>query len=123
MSHEFIDLSSQLMAHSSRLKAGHHRSGSEKYNFKACSCNFTPCPKPKGYDAAKKQTAIEMYIDGINYRRVARLLKISHQSISNRVTQVANQIKIEEASFPAAGPDTIVELDELFTFSGSKKRN
>ncbi|MEI7469348.1 MAG: hypothetical protein WCL57_14125, partial [Chloroflexota bacterium] len=62
-------------------------------------------------------------IDGINYRRVARLLKISHQSISNRVTQVANQIKIEEASFPAAGPDTIVELDELFTFSGSKKRN
>jgi transposase-like protein len=105
------------------IKDGHHRSGSEKYNCKACSCNFTPCPKPKGYDAAKKQTAIEMYIDGINYRRVARLLKISHQSISNRVTQVANQIKIEEASFPAAVPDTIVELDELFTFSGSKKRN
>ena len=63
-----------------------------------------------------------MYVDGTNYRRVGRFMKVSHQSVVNWVTQAADQIKPEDAAIPAVGEDAVVELDELFTFISSKKK-
>ena len=62
-----------------------------------------------------------MYVDGVNYRRAGRFLNVSHQSVVNWVTQAADQVKPNATVRPVVDEDTIVELDELFTFVGAKK--
>ena len=60
-----------------------------------------------------------MYIAGLNFRRIGRLLEVNHQS-------VVNWINAYHAALPPA-PDLsqetvdVIEMDELFTFVGSKK--
>jgi transposase-like protein len=58
-----------------------------------------------------------MYVDGMNLRRIARHLKVNHQS-------VANWVKVYAAQLPAAPlPEKVevVEMDELYTFIEHKK--
>jgi transposase-like protein len=64
-----------------------------------------------------RQKAVQMYVDGINLRRIARHLGVNHQSI-------ANWAKAHADKLPAAPvPEKVenAEMDELFTFIGDKK--
>ena len=64
-----------------------------------------------------RQRALEMYVDGGNFRRIARHLKVSHRTVSLWVTAHAETL-------PAAPvPQKVkeAEMDELFTFIGDKK--
>ena len=58
-----------------------------------------------------------MYVDGSNLRRIARHLKVSPQTVSLWVTDVA------EALPNAPVPEEVkeAEMDEVFTFIGDKK--
>lgn len=58
-----------------------------------------------------------MYLDGLNFRRIGRLLGVDHVSVMNWVN--AHAEKVDEAPVPES-VDT-VEMDELYTFVGSKK--
>lgn len=67
-----------------------------------------------------RQQAVRLYVDGLNFRRIARTLGVNPQSVINWVNAYAEQV-----------PDTlptpeetvkVAELDELFTFVGRKKR-
>jgi len=64
-----------------------------------------------------RERALEMYVDGGNFRRIARHLKVNHQTVANWVT--AHAEALPEA--PVPGEVNEAEMDELFTFSGSKK--
>jgi hypothetical protein len=63
------------------------------------------------------QQAMEMCGDSNNLRRITRHLKVSPQTVSYWVTDVA------EASPNAPVPAEVkeAEMDELFTFIGDKK--
>ncbi|MCS7010977.1 MAG: helix-turn-helix domain-containing protein, partial [Anaerolineales bacterium] len=64
-----------------------------------------------------RQKAVQMYVDGANFRRIARHLGVNPQSVANWVKAHAEQL-------PAASlPETVekAEMDELFTFIGDKK--
>ena len=82
-----------------------------------CQRKYTPAPKPQGYPASLRQRAIEMYVDGGNFRRIARHLKVNHQTIADWVSRYA------EALPAAPVPEKVqaAEMDELFTFIGHKK--
>jgi predicted transcriptional regulator len=58
-----------------------------------------------------------MYLEGMSQRAVGRVLGVSPQSVANWVEAHASQLP------PAPLPDDldIAELDEMFTFIGSKK--
>ena len=58
-----------------------------------------------------------MYVDGGNLRRIARHLKVSPQTVSLWVTEVA------EALPNAPVPEEVkeAEMDEIFSFIGDKK--
>jgi hypothetical protein len=58
-----------------------------------------------------------MYLDGLNFRRIGRLLGVHHTSVMNWVNAQAEGV--DDAPVPAQVET--VEMDELFTFSGSKK--
>jgi transposase-like protein len=53
-----------------QVKVGFNRSGSQRYLCRMCKRKYTPAPIAQGYDAAKRQTALQMYVDGMNRRQL-----------------------------------------------------
>ena len=103
------------------VKAGKNGSGSQRYKCKSCGRHFTPLPNEIGYPLAIRQQAVEMYVDGQNYRRTGRNLRVNHQSVANWVTAAGHKAMNARVPQPVVDDDTVVELDELFTFVGNKK--
>jgi hypothetical protein len=101
-----------------QTKSGYTRTGSQRHKCRDCQRIYTPDPKPLGYPDETKREAVRLYLEGTNFRRVGRILSVNHQSVVNWVNSY-------HAGLPAAAtavtkPKTL-EMDELFTFIGSKK--
>jgi transposase-like protein len=84
-----------------------------------CERKYTPNPKHHGYPESLRKRAAEMYVDGGNLRRIARHMKVSPQTVSLWVTDVA------EALPNGPVPQEVKEagMDEIFTFISDKKQN
>jgi transposase-like protein len=102
-----------------QTKSGHTRTGSQRFKCKDCQRIYTPEPKPLGYSAETKREAVRLYLEGANFRRIGRILSVNHQSVVNWVNSYHASLPAAEQS--VAQPGTL-EMDELFTFVGSKKR-
>lgn len=71
-----------------------------------------------------RRQAIQCYVDGMSLRRIARHLGVVHQTVANWVTAYAATLP-DTPPLPAHDaqhPLAVVELDELYTFEGSRKR-
>jgi transposase-like protein len=100
-----------------QVKNGLNPSGTQRWLCRRCRRAYTPEPKPIGYDEATRLEAVQLSVDGMNIRRIGRMLGVNHQS-------VANWVKAHAAQLPAAPvPPEVetIELDELFTFVEQKK--
>ena len=102
-----------------QVKVGHTTSGSQRYLCKACGHKYTPEPKPQGYEEAVRQQALRLYVDGMNLRRIGRVLGMSYQSVANWAKAYAAQLP----ETPPAPTESVAfaELDEVYTFVGDKK--
>lgn len=80
--------------------------------------SYTPRPKPHGYTDGIRKQALKLYMDGLNFRRIARILGVHHQSLINWVHAATD--RLPDSSATPAMSET-VELDELYTFIGQKK--
>jgi transposase-like protein len=101
-----------------QTKSGHTRTGSQRYKCRECQRIYTPEPKPLGYPGETKREAVRLYLEGTNFRRIGRVLSVNHQSVVNWVN--AYHAALPAAAQAVARPGTL-EMDELFTFVGSKK--
>jgi transposase-like protein len=103
-----------------QMKAGRTGAGSQRYRCGNCQRRYTPEPKEHGYPDSLRQEAVRLYTDGLNYRRIGRILKVDHVT-------VMHWVKAHSASLPATPPQPeagavgVIEMDELFTFVGDKK--
>jgi len=98
-------------------KIGKTKAGSQRYRCYICHCSYTPEKKTAGYGNAIRQKAIQLYVDGMNLRRIGRQLGLNPQTIANWVKRYAEKL-------PAAPvPEKVqkAEMDELFKFIGKKK--
>jgi len=102
-----------------QIKSGLNASGSQRFRCRLCDRIYTPAPSPNGYPDEFRHQAVKLYLEGINLRRIGRILSVNHQSVTNWVN--AYHASLPEASTPIQRPQTL-EMDELFTFIGSKKR-
>ena len=61
--------------------------------------------------------AIRMYVEGSSQRSIGRILQVSPQTVSSWITAYTSQLR------PAEMPQKprTAELDELYTFIGTKK--
>jgi len=64
-----------------------------------------------------RKQALQLYVDGMNLRRIGRHLGIHHRTVSLWVK--ARAASLPEAPLP--GEVKEAEMDELFTFIGNKK--
>ena len=102
-----------------QYKVGTNPSGSQRYLCDWCHRKYTPQPHHQGYAVEVRQHALRLYVDGINLRRIGRMLGVTHQSVSNWVPAYARQLP--ELPPTPASPQAVHELDELYTFVASKK--
>ena len=86
-----------------------------------------------------RHRAVQMYLDGTNFRRVGRLLGVNHQSVVNWVKEYHDKAQTKQG-FPHENESVsayqsqphdertgtasldVVEGDEIFTFIGNKKK-
>ena len=99
------------------MKAGFNHSGSQRYKCGECNRAYTPIAKEKGYPQETRMLALRMYVEGSSLRSIARVLKVSPQSVSNWINAYVSQLP------PVPMPDQpkVAELDELYTFLKQKK--
>ena len=98
-------------------RTGKTTSGSQRYLCMNCGRKYTPEPKEHGYSDEVRQRALQLYVDGVNLRRIGRILGLHHRTVSLWVK--ASAANLPEAPVPKEVQ--VAEMDELFTFIGNKK--
>lgn len=104
-----------------QVKAGFTRTRSQRYQCQGCRRQYTPEPRPLGYDDKTKETALKLYLEGNGFRRIGRLLSVNHQSVVNWINAFHAQLRAKKLALPVPGQVSTLEMDELFTFIGTKK--
>lgn len=101
------------------IKAGFNPGGSQRYRCKSCQRYFTPNPDPQGYDQALHHQALKLYVEGTSFRAIGRLLNVNHQTIASWIGVQAAELPSEVSD---RQPTENIEIDELFSFIGDKKK-
>ena len=104
-----------------QVKAGFTRTSSQRFQCQLCRRSYTPEPKPLGYDDKIKELALKLYLEGNGFRRIGRLLSVNHQSVVNWINAFHAHLRAKKLALPAPGQVSTLEMDELFTFIGTKK--
>lgn len=104
-----------------QVKSGHNRTCNQRLQCQSCRRQYTPRPRPLGYDDKTKEQALKLYLEGNGLRRIGRLLSVNHQSVANWVNSAHARLPAQAGGRSAAAPPETLEVDELFTFVGSKK--
>jgi transposase-like protein len=94
-----------------RVKSGFHR-GKQRYLCKNCGCNYVEKPF-KGYPPSIKKKAIQYYLEGNGFRRIERLLGVSHVSVINWVKQTASKVESYAEKTKKPRKVKVLELDEM----------
>lgn len=91
--------------------------GRQRYLCKGCRYRYTVEQRAGTGDKAIKRQALELYLEGLGFRSIGRILKFSNVSILNWIRMFGKslpEIKREE-------PVQVMEMDEMHTYIGSKK--
>jgi transposase-like protein len=98
-------------------RAGKTDGGSQRYRCMFCQIKYTPQPKAWAYPEEMRKQALQLYVDEMNLRRIARHLGVHHRTVSLWVQAQASQLPDP----PGTGKVKEAEMDEIFTFIGDKK--
>ena len=102
-----------------QVKAGKNDSGSQRIQCRVCGRRYTPEPHEAGYPHELREQAVRLYVDGMNFRRIARHVGIHHKTVMLWINAYAAQLP--EAALPRT--TDILEQDEVYTFIQQKKTN
>jgi transposase-like protein len=100
-----------------QIKSGHTRFGSQRFRCTSCRKDYTPQPKPQGHASEVRQQAVRLSLEGLSQRKVARILGVAQQSVGNWLAQAHQRVQAQAL----AACDSVVEMDELYTFDKAKK--
>ncbi len=100
------------------IRFGYNRTSTQRYQCTACQRVFTPDPKPVGIAATIRQEAVQLYLTGMSLRKIGKHLGVHHQSVANWVQAAAAALR---APIVDPTPTEVIEMDELYTYVGSKK--
>jgi len=97
------------------VKAGNVK-GKQRYLCKNCRYFYTV--EHRGKSPELRRAALQLYLEGLGFRSIGRILKVSNVAVLNWVReygQKLERIKKEE------GTIKVVEIDELHTYILGKK--
>lgn len=87
----------------------------QRYKCKSCIYHYT-AHKPRSTMSQKRQ-ALELYLEGLGYRSIGRLLRVSHVSIYNWIKAFGSKLTELQSSTTVE----VMEIDEMHSYIHSKK--
>ena len=101
-----------------KVKSG-FTAGKQRYKCKECSCNYTQSHK-KGKPEIMKALAYVLYLEGLGFRAIARILKVSNVSVLRWIRTLADKMQPQtEEKIP--NHFRVIEIDEMWHYIGKKK--
>jgi transposase-like protein len=82
-----------------------------------CGRKYVLEHKKQGYSEEVRQRALQLYVDGLSFRKIARHLGIHHRTVALWVKAQATLLSRP----PVPEHVDTAEMDEMFTFIGDKK--
>ena len=94
--------------------------GEQRYKCRLCGCQFVPTREGKGMTAGQKALALCLYINGLSFRTIGKIIRIDHVAVYRYIRNHSEQIY--EKPEPCDEPIIMLELDEMWHFLQSKKQ-
>jgi len=91
--------------------------GIQRYMCKDCHYHYTVERKSDIKSVDTKRLAFEMYLEGLGFRAIGRLLKISYGTVYQWIKKWGSSVRLPKRN----GEVEFVELDEMHTYVGRKK--
>ncbi|OAV63896.1 Transposase [Bacteroidales bacterium Barb6XT] len=92
-------------------------SGRQRYLCKQCGYHYTAVQKSDVKPAEVRRMALEMYLEGLGFRAIGRLLKISYGTVYRKIKDYGSKESLPQNTSAVEA----VESDEMHTYVGSKK--
>ena len=102
-------------------KNGHTKAGKQKYHCKSCDAWGTLEPEVR-YPPERKAEILRAYHERSSLRGLRRTFGVARQTVSKWLADKAADLPDLPPLTPAEADD-VLELDELWSFVGSKKTN
>tara|TARA_Y100000389_G_C17467884_1_gene527382 strand:+ start:4524 stop:4895 length:372 start_codon:yes stop_codon:yes gene_type:complete len=87
----------------------------QRYKCKDCNYNYTKGRNSK--DKSLKRFALELYLEGLGFRSIAKLIKVSHVSVFNWIKQYGKSLDLLQNDHNIC----VTEIDEMHSYISSKK--
>jgi transposase-like protein len=91
--------------------------GVQRYKCKSCGCNYTVGYEQVSEKEKKRRFGLSMYLEGLGFHSIGRLLNVSHVTVMNWVKKYGKEL----SSIRNTKPVRIMELDEMHSYVGRKK--
>ncbi len=91
--------------------------GRQRYLCKDCKYRYSVERRSTEKPLEKKKLALSMYLEGLGFRTIGRVLDINFVTIYHWVKKWGASISLPQPSAPLE----MVELDEIYTYIRSKK--
>ncbi|OAV65415.1 Transposase [Bacteroidales bacterium Barb6XT] len=92
-------------------------SGRQRYLCKQCGYHYTVVRKSDVKSAEVHRMALEMYLEGLGFRAIGRILKISYGTVYCWIKKRGMEVNPPEREESIEA----VESDEIHTYTGQKK--
>jgi transposase-like protein len=92
--------------------------GKQRYLCKKCRYRYTVIKKSDVADKTTKRQALHLYLEGLGFRSIGRLLNYSNVTILKWIRSFGE--KLEEIKNDDH-PVQVMEIDEMHTYIGQKK--
>ena len=89
----------------------------QRYKCKDCGCFFSVESKSDVKSLEQRRLALEMYLEGMGFRAIGRVLKISYGTVYQWVKKWGESVSLPKSEEPIE----IVELDEIHSYIQNKK--
>lgn len=99
-----------------KIKAG-FVGGRQRYKCKDCGYFFSVEKKSDVKTPEQKRLALQMYLEGLGFRAIGRILNISYGTVYRWVKKWGESVEFPQNEEPIE----IVELDEIHSYVQSKK--
>jgi hypothetical protein len=102
------------------VKSGFNK-GNQRYKCKKCSCNFTKSYS-RNYSFKIKFQAAKLYLEGMGFRSIGRVLGISNVTVLNWIRDFGILVKkYVQSQLPEDIYDVdVAEIDEMWHFTQKK---
>ncbi len=91
--------------------------GKQRYRCKNCGRNYTVEEKSSSPSSSIKRMSLMMYLEGLGFHSIARLLGVSHVSVLQWIKKYGKQCE----EIQNKNPVSVMELDEIHSYIGQKK--